>query len=193
MVGAYALDAVDDLERAAFERNLHDCASCRTELDEPRETTPRLADNTWSAPPPRLRTDVVAAIARTQQVPPADTGRRDTGRETSIRPWRSRAAASAAAVTLAAGTGATVYAVQEQRLREQGAAAATIQQREARTQAILGAPDVNVRTSPMTGGGQVIVASSAAQNAVVVSMRTDTVVRPDRALQLWTIRGTLAR
>ncbi|GAA4972487.1 anti-sigma factor [Actinoplanes utahensis] len=190
LIGAYALDAVDDLERAAFERHLRDCSSCLTDVSELREAATRLADNTWSAPPPRMRADVMAAIGRTRQLPPADTGNLRTGREAPTVRWRARVAAYAAALVLAAGTGATVYAVQEQRVREQSITAAEARQREARTQAVLAAPDLRVHTAPMTGGGRVTVASSAAQGAAVVSVRADTVVGPDQALQLWTIRGT---
>ena len=67
LVGAYALDAVDDLERAAFERHIRECDGCRGELDELRETASRLADSTWSIPPPRLRTEVLGAIGRGQE------------------------------------------------------------------------------------------------------------------------------
>ena len=63
LVGAYALDAVDDLERAAFERHIAACEGCHAEVGELRETASRLADSTWSVPPPRLRTDVLAAAA----------------------------------------------------------------------------------------------------------------------------------
>ena len=82
----------------------------------------------------------MASIGRTRQLPPADTGRPGTGRETNTLRWRSWAAASAAAVMLAVGTGATVYVMQEQRVREQSAATAAVQIRETRAQAILGAP-----------------------------------------------------
>ncbi|MFC6343639.1 zf-HC2 domain-containing protein, partial [Nocardioides hankookensis] len=37
LVGAYAVDAVDDLERAAFERHLAECADCRDEVASLRE------------------------------------------------------------------------------------------------------------------------------------------------------------
>ena len=35
--GAYAVDALDDLERAAFERHLAECPECRAEVDSLRE------------------------------------------------------------------------------------------------------------------------------------------------------------
>jgi len=59
--------------------------------------------------------------------------------------------------------------------------------REARTQSILAAPDLVVRTGFMAGGGRVTVASSAAQGASVVSLRADRPPAPGRAFQLWTI------
>ena len=36
--GAYAVDALDDIERAAFERHLAACAECRAEVASLRET-----------------------------------------------------------------------------------------------------------------------------------------------------------
>ncbi len=188
LVGAYVLDAVDDLERAAFERHVGGCASCRAELDELRETASRMADSTWSIPPPRLRSDVMAAIHRTRQLPPHDAGPapRAAGRSRLSR-W---AVASAAAVVLAAGTGATVWAVQEQRVRDQGAVAAAAQQEAARTQAILASPDVIVRSSAMTGGGRVTVASSATHDASVVLLGADTAPRAGQAFQFWAQHGT---
>ena len=188
LVGAYALDAVDDLERAAFERHLQTCEGCRGEVDELRETASRLADSTWSIPPPRLRTDVLAAVGRTRQLPPAESARPEPDARAAVSRWRRYTAGAAAAGILAAGAGAATWAVQEQRVRDQSAIVAAAEQRAARTQAILAAPDLVVRTAPMTGGGRVTVASSALQGASVVSMRADRAPAADRAFQLWTIR-----
>ncbi|AGL20644.1 anti-sigma factor domain-containing protein [Actinoplanes sp. N902-109] len=188
LVGAYVLDAVDDLERVAFERHVTECESCRLELDELRETSARMADSTWSVPPPRLRTEVMAAIGRTRQLPPAESA----APATQARPSRVRrlTLAAAAALVLAAGTGTTVYAIQDQRVRDQSAVAAAAQLREARIQAILAAPDVLVRTSSVRGGGKVTVASSAARNAAVVSLGADHAPGAGQAFQMWSIHGT---
>jgi len=189
LLGAYALDAVDDLERVAFERHVAECEACRTEVGELRETATRLADSTWSVPPPRLRSDVMAAIGRTRQLPPVESARTVVPRATAPR-WRRLTAVAVAAGILAAGASAGVWVVQEQRVRDERAVVAAAEAREARTRSILSATDLVVRTAPIIGGGRVTVASSASQGASVVSMRADASPAKDRAFQMWTIRGT---
>ncbi|MFI5497246.1 anti-sigma factor domain-containing protein [Actinoplanes sp. NPDC051859] len=188
LVGVYALHAADDLERVAFERHLAGCAVCLAETDELRETAARLAASTWSVPPPRLRADVLTAVSRTRQIPPAahNTARESAGPSR----WRRNSIAVAAAVMLAAGTGVSVYQVQEQRVRDQSAAAWAAGLREDQAQRILTAPDVVFRTAAMHGGGTVTIASSPSRRAGVVALRAE--VPPDRnqAFQLWTIRAT---
>jgi anti-sigma-K factor RskA len=188
LVGAYVLDAVDDLERVAFERHLLECDSCRTELDELRETSARMADSTWSVPPPRLRTEVMAAVGRTRQLAPHDpVAPAGKPRTSGVR---RLTLAAAAAVVLAAGTGTTVYAIQDQRVRDRSAVAAAAQLREARIQSILSSPDLIVRTSPVRGGGKVTVASSASKNAAVVSLGAQRAPAANQAFQMWSIHGT---
>ena len=50
LLGAYALDAVDDDERAEIEDHLRDCARCRAEVAEHRETAAFLAHGGADAP-----------------------------------------------------------------------------------------------------------------------------------------------
>ncbi|GAA2507539.1 anti-sigma factor [Winogradskya humida] len=190
LVGAYVLDAVDDLERAAFERHVQECSSCRTELDELRETSARMADSTWSVPPPQLKTSVMAAVGRTRQLPPPETIKP----ERKLRGSRTQrwTLAAAAAVVLAAGTGTTVFAIQDQRVRDQSAIASAAELRQERIQSILASPDLVVRTSPMRGGGKVTVASSATRNASVVALGADSAPRSGQAFQLWSLRGDTA-
>lgn len=189
LVGAYVLDAVDDVERAAFDRHVRDCESCRHELDELRDTAARLADSTWSVPPPRMRGEVLAAIGRTRQLPPVAPP------PAAASPARARSrgrwlAAAAAAVVLAGGASTAVYQIQEQRVRDERATAAAAAAREARTRQILAAPDLVVRTAPMVGGGKVTVAQSALNNAGVILLGADAAPAGGRVFQLWTIRGT---
>ncbi|MEU0551652.1 zf-HC2 domain-containing protein [Micromonospora sp. NPDC005979] len=90
LAGAYALNAVDELERAAFERHLADCESCRQEVTELRETVARLADDTVvEAMPQGLRERTLVQAARTPQVRSAaagDSATRQPRRERSASP-----------------------------------------------------------------------------------------------------------
>jgi anti-sigma-K factor RskA len=188
LAGAYVLDAVDDVERAAFARHLADCDSCAAEVDELRETVARLADGTWSVPPPRLRAEVLGQVGRTRQAPPGTRpGHDDTA--TPSR-WRRITATAAAAVVLAAGTATATYVVQEQRVRDERAAAAAARREAAQIQAVLSAPDVKVRTGTVAGGGRVTVVVSAARDAGVVVMADAPVPPAGRAYQLWLLSGT---
>ena len=76
LTGAYALDAVDDLERAAFERHLAECADCRTEVASLRETAALLTESTAVTPPPSLRDSVLSGVSRVRPLPPVVTPRR---------------------------------------------------------------------------------------------------------------------
>ena len=62
LLGAYALDAVDVDERAAFEAHLATCSACAQELDELRAMLADLAESTAVAPPPALRARVLQGV-----------------------------------------------------------------------------------------------------------------------------------
>ncbi|BCY10876.1 anti-sigma factor domain-containing protein [Actinoplanes sp. L3-i22] len=179
LVGAYALDALDDLERAAFDRHLRECESCRAEADELRETASRLATGSWSVPPPQLRDDVLARIAETPQAPAKTPAKTSAKAAAAIRPARRLRWVAAAAVVLAAvGAGAAVYAIQDQRVR-----------REQTLAAILTAPDVVWHEQPLLSGGRVRVATSEARDAGVIVLDADHAPAGGKVYQLWTIRS----
>ena len=72
--GAYAVDAVDDIERASFERHLASCPTCRAEVASLRETSALLADAATTTPPPALRDAVLSDITRVRPLPPLPVG-----------------------------------------------------------------------------------------------------------------------
>ena len=187
LAGAYALDAVDDLERATFDRHLADCDSCATEVAELREAASRLAGPAWSVPPPALRGNVLAAIARTRQVGPAMPPP-GAGPVVAVSRWRRFAAGAAAASVLATGAAATTWAVQEQRVRDQQAVAAAARAEAARMSAILSAPDVQTRTVAMSSGGRVTMTMSPSHDAGVLTVSAASAPPADHAFQLWLIR-----
>jgi len=103
--GAYAVDALDTEERAAFEAHLAQCADCRAEVDSLRETAsllgslPRTGD--LVEPPPAVREQVLAGIERIRPLPPSASG----GTVTTLRRRTPLLLAVAAAVVLVSGLG----------------------------------------------------------------------------------------
>jgi anti-sigma-K factor RskA len=70
LTGAYALDAVDDIERARFEQHLAECEDCRLEVASLREAAGLLSETTAVTPPPALRESVLAGISQVRPLPP---------------------------------------------------------------------------------------------------------------------------
>ena len=104
--GAYAVDALDDIERAQFEQHLAECAECRAEVASFRETGALLAETEAEPPPASLRSSVLAGISRVRPLPP-DTASAETAepKEPAVRRRRLPylLVAAAAVVLLAAG------------------------------------------------------------------------------------------
>jgi anti-sigma-K factor RskA len=67
---AYALDALDDRERAAYEAHYSTCEICRTDVGEFRQAAAALGSLTTSAPPAHLKDRVMAEVATTRQLSP---------------------------------------------------------------------------------------------------------------------------
>ncbi|MFL6157864.1 MAG: zf-HC2 domain-containing protein, partial [Marmoricola sp.] len=68
--GAYAVDALDDLERARFEAHLSACAECQAEVASLSDAAALFPALTESAPPAALRTKVLADIKTVRPLPP---------------------------------------------------------------------------------------------------------------------------
>lgn len=100
--GAYAVDALDDIERAAFERHLADCAACRAEVASLRETAALIAETTATEPPAGLRARVLADISTVRPLPP------ETSAPVARRRGPRLLLAAAAAVVLLLGIGVVV-------------------------------------------------------------------------------------
>ena len=109
--GAYAVDALDDIERAQFERHLAECPACTAEVQSLRETAALLAETTATAPSKELRARILADITTVRPLPPVvadDTQAAASGTVTALEPRRRRRvvsflAAAAAAVVIGGG------------------------------------------------------------------------------------------
>lgn len=169
--GAYALDALDDLERARFARHLATCAACREEVAGFRETAATLADATAEPPPASLRHQVLAEVEATPQLPPA------TPTPGNARVWLDRnvhrVAAVLAVLAIAVG-GVNFWAIQatESPDGEQVTLATWLQ--DARSVA-LDAPE----------GASIMWMWSDASNEGVLAAQNLPEVGPDQTYQLW--------
>ncbi|MGI5246498.1 anti-sigma factor [Dactylosporangium sp. CA-139066] len=182
LAGAYALDAVDDLERAAFDRHLRDCPSCAAEVAELRETAAWLAEPVAEAPPPRMREAVLARVRGTPQERgrpgSAVTGRADRGR---LRRW---AVSGVAAAVLAAGASVATWAVAEREIAAERATQASID-------AVLASADARLVQGRMQGG-QVTMVVSPSRDAAVAVLDGFAPPGDGKTYQLWMI-GDSAR
>ncbi|MEU1589598.1 anti-sigma factor [Micromonospora sp. NPDC005710] len=184
LAGAYVLDAVDDIERQAFERHLAECEPCRVEVGELRETVARLADDTViETPPPGLRERTLAQATRTPQVrvtAPGAGGGRQVGR------WRRLSVAAAAVVLVAGGASAVTWAVSNDRISDEQASSDQARQ----IAAVLDAPDARVFERALEPGGAATVVVSRERDRGVVLLRNLPAPGPGRIYELWLIRGT---
>ena len=97
LAAAYALDALDDLERRQFEVHYPSCEICSSEVAEFRAVAGSLATSTAVTAPASLKGSVMAEITQTRQLSPLTTSAQSRSR----RPGQILAAAAAALVLLA--------------------------------------------------------------------------------------------
>jgi anti-sigma-K factor RskA len=165
LAGAFAVDAVSDLERARFQRHLEECESCSLEVRELRATAARLGAAVAVDPPPELKARVLAEIRTTRQQPPnagPELLERSKG-SARVPRWALGLVAAAAVVGLAlAGVFGGVALHTQSQLSDARAQAAQVKDAYAPVAELLGAPDAQAVHGPATvgGGGTVVVSRS---------------------------------
>ena len=172
LAGVYALDGIDDeAERSRFELHLRRCQQCADEVREMSATATRLGFAAGQPPPPQMRERVLAAAARTRQLPPVVDQARSPGeprqRRTksgarSARPvprlaWSMVAASLVVIVVLT-----TVLLHTQSRLDK-------ISARQAAITKVLGAPDARAVTQRTSLGGTATVVYSHARHALILT------------------------
>lgn len=183
LLAAWALDAVDDVERATVERALRDDPALAAEARSLRETTALLAASGSAPAPVHLRGSVLDRIGTTAQVGAAPAGpvqagtaRSGAARSTRRRPvgrWLAVAAAFLVSVGVPAGI-AVQQSQRADRVQEQAEAVADI----------LARPGAQVVQSDVTGGGRA-VAVVAGNDAVFTA--SDLPDLDDGDYQLWVV------
>lgn len=174
LAGAYAVDALDDLERARFEEHLAVCAECRTEVLSLQDTTLLLSDLTSVAPPSSVRDQVMADIKKVRPIPPA------LARIERHRPRRWTNLIAAAAVLGVLGGGAVVI----QQVREDDS---TSQQDQ--VSRVLAAADVQHWNVDFRSGASATLSRSVSVGRAVLVARSMSPAPSGKVYQLWLRKG----
>jgi anti-sigma-K factor RskA len=203
LTGAYALDALDPgNELTRFNRHLDRCQSCASEVRGFREVATAMAFATTTEPPPGMRDQVMAAVARTRQLPPEVRTHARPRRTRSTAPWipwLSGAIATAGiviAVLFGFAQAHTQNELNQARAQNQALAAAQARIEAALNQArehdralaqILGAPHVTLLSQRTTKGGVAVVVLDAATRKLVVATSGLPALPAGQVYQLWLI------
>jgi anti-sigma factor RsiW len=204
LTGAYALDALDDAaERERVARHLERCDSCAAEATGMREVATALAFAASAPPPPAMRGAVLAATARTRQLPPLQDRAGGNGRKRwgswrlvrrsapagqagrlgapgpAGRAWMPRLAGAVAAVAVAAAVALGIVTVNAEHELH---AANTRQQAIA---AVLTAPDARIVGGPVSSGGRATVVVSSARRQLVVTLSGLRALPKSKVYELW--------
>jgi anti-sigma-K factor RskA len=172
LTAAYALDALDEDERRAFEEHLSRCARCREEVADLSQTAALLAHGAPAAtPPPALRDRIIAEA------------RRDGGATVIPFPRRSRVVLGVAgAVTAAAAAIAIAFGVHS---------ASLSRDLDDAQEAVDVLADPAAREIPLEGAnGRLVVNSEGAAALVVQGLRP---APKGKTYELWVIRDGAPR
>lgn len=169
--GAYAVDALDDLERAQFEQYLSECDACRWEVDSLLEASAVLAEAASASPPAALRARVLAGIETVRPLPPVVP--LPVTAERRRRRFPALVAAAAVVALLGAGTVAWDPFADE------------TTQTVPLADRVLNAPDAERWTEKPVTGGIVTVTRSERLNGAVVQTKDLPPLPPGKVYELW--------
>ena len=188
LAGAYAMDAVPQPDRAAFERHLAECEPCRQEVRGLREATAALAAATAVQPPAAFRETALLAAGRTRQLPPPAAApppswRALRWRGHGVRGWRPRlgvmlaGAVACVLAVVAVAAGISAYGMHSRLDQDQGHDHAVAM--------VLGAPDAKMMSAPVATGGTATVVMSHRERALVFTAADLRVLPSSESYELW--------
>ncbi|MCF6378661.1 anti-sigma factor [Nocardioides KLBMP 9356] len=183
LTGAYAVDALDDIERARFEQHLRECDDCRAEVAELRETAALLADAVATPPPAALRESVLAGVAQVRPLPPevpviAPAHRHAVEPAGRRRGWVPFLVAAALALIVGIGAAVTQPWASDDDVPRLTAA-----------EQILQAPDAEHVSVDLGDAGRATVTRSKSADKAVITTEDMTAAPAGKAYELWFIDG----
>jgi anti-sigma-K factor RskA len=185
LLGAYALDAVDDDERRAVERLIAEDPEAAIELASLRETASALGAARASTPPADVRDAVLSRLSATPQLAPhvaapVDLPRDELAARRAARrgaqPWMLPVAAAVAVLLAVPGTLAWQ---QHERAVQAEAQAALLGD-------VLADPGAVLLRGEVVGGGEAVAVLTSERALLVADGLAD--VDGDRTYQLWAMR-----
>lgn len=179
--GAYAVDALDDIERAQFERHLAGCEACRNEVDSLREAAALLPETSAIQPPAALRARVLADIATVRPRPPLVTTTGGEGRTTRRR-WLTGLTAAAAVVIALVGGGVVYNVVNDGDSSSQNLSA---------VDQVLQAQDAERFTNTFDSGVDATIVRSKSLDSAVLIAEDMPAAPSGRAYVLWLQNGNV--
>jgi anti-sigma-K factor RskA len=211
LAGAYALNALSPDELEPFVDHLSECDTCAVEVREWQATLAELGQSVAVAPPPELRTLVLAGASRLPQLPPltglslptappttplgpddrapddleSRRAARVAPRHAARRSRRRSLLAAAAVVLVIGGTAAGVAIWQNQHQPSQ----VTVDEQ---ISSVLNAPDVKLKSGEVKGGGTITVLASADLHEGVVVGHLPT-IPSEHDYQVWAVNTEGAR
>lgn len=180
LAGAYAVDALDDVERARFERHLRECEDCRAEVASLHEATGLLAESVMATPPPSLRERVLAEAATVRPLPPvmAESAQTAPTPITRRRPRRLPTLAAAAAAVVAIGAGGVVW-------QPWGDDGSSQSPRLTASERVLNAKDAESYTKTFPGGARATITVSDQLNQAVIQTKDMPAAQKGTVYQVW--------
>ncbi len=181
LTGAYAVDALPDDEREAFEAHLAVCAACAQEVAELQATASHLGAASVAAPPAGMRDAVMARIGEVRQEAPVVGPDAEVTRVAAPRRWTSMLLAPAAAILAVAVVGLSAL------VASLNGRVAEVESTSIQVADLIAAADVQMIDIETPGSETARLVMSPSRGEAVLTVDGMTAAPADHAFVVWLI------